>query len=167
MGAFDLLVRDFNEVGAVQDFGERVDQIAVGAFDGGAIEARLAVSVGAEIEVVVAQSLELIEILIVIDRAKQFAELAELLPFWFAAERAIRDDRIEDIDLAGGNEMVPLVGAARRLVHHARGRPAATGLYSIVTLADLITVPQRSVSSLTILAMFAGVPPTAVRCIRA
>src|SRR5437762_1865543 len=81
--------------------------------------------------------------------------------------RAIRDDRIEDIDLAGGNEMVPLVGAARRLVHHARGRPAATGLYSIVTLADLITVPQRSVSSLTILAMFAGVPPTAVRCIRA
>jgi hypothetical protein len=35
-----------------------------------------------------------------------------LFPLRFAAERAIRDDRIEDVDLAGGNEMVPLAGVA-------------------------------------------------------
>ena len=172
MGALDLLVRNLDEVRAVQDLSERVDQIPIGAFDCGVVEAALAVGVGTEIEVVVAQPLELIEILIVIDRAEQAAKLAELFPLRLAAERAIRDDRVEDVDLAGGNEMVPLTGAACRLVHHACGRPAATGLYSIVTysivtLADLITAPQRSVSSLTILAMFAGVPPTAVRCIRA
>ena len=63
MGALDLLVRHFDEVRAMQDLGERVDQIAIGAFDRGAVEARMAVGVRAEIEVVVAQPLELIEIL--------------------------------------------------------------------------------------------------------
>src|SRR5437763_280119 len=99
MGALNLLVRHFDEVRAMQDLGERVDQIAIGAFDRRAVEARMAVGVRAEIEVVVAQPLELIEILIVIDRAEQAAELAELLPLWFAAERAIRDDGIENVDL--------------------------------------------------------------------
>src|SRR3954451_19361334 len=102
MGALDLLLRDFDEVRAVQDFGEGVDQIAIGAFESGAVEACLAVGFRAEIEVVVAQPLELIEILIVIDRAEQAAELAELL-LGLARERAIRNDRIEDVDLAGGN----------------------------------------------------------------
>ena len=112
MGALDLLVRDFDEVRAVQHLGQRVDQIRIGAFDRGAVEARMAVGVGAEIEVVVAQPLELIEILIVIDRAEQAAELAEFLALRLAGERAVRDDGVEDVDLAGGNEMVPLVGAA-------------------------------------------------------
>src|SRR5436309_3475357 len=96
MGALDLFVRDFDEVRTVQDLGERVDQIAIGAFDGGAVEARLAVGVGAEIEVVVAQPLELIEILIVIDRAEQAAELAKLFPLRLAAELAMRDECIKD-----------------------------------------------------------------------
>ena len=112
MGALDLLVRDFDEVRAVQHLGERVDQIAIGALDRGAVEARMAVEVGAEIEVVVAQPFELIEILVVIDRAEQAAELAELFPLRLAGERAMRDDGVQDVDLAGGNEMIPLAGAA-------------------------------------------------------
>src|SRR4051812_28998922 len=112
MGALDLLLRDFDEICAMQDLGECVDQIAIGALDGGAVEARKAVGVGVEVEVVVAQPLELIEILIVIDRAEQAAELAELFPLGLARERAIRNDRIEDVDLAGGNEMVPFARTA-------------------------------------------------------
>jgi hypothetical protein len=119
MGALDLLMRDFDEIRAVQDLRERIDQIFIGAFDRGAVEARMAVGVGTEIEVVVAQPLELIEILIVIDRAKQLAELAELLPLRLVFEYAMRDDGIEDVDLAGGNEMVPLASVPiPKFAHH-------------------------------------------------
>jgi len=45
MGALDLLVLDFDEVRAVQDFGERFDEISVGSFDRRAVEARMAVGV--------------------------------------------------------------------------------------------------------------------------
>src|SRR5664279_4387487 len=97
-----------------------------------------------------------------VDRAEQPTELAEFLPFRLAGKRALRDDRVQDIDLAGGNEMISLAGAALVCIHRSSNKG-----YSSVTLADLITAPQRSVSSLTILAMFSGVPPTAVRCSRA
>ena len=52
-----------------------------------------------------------VEILIVIDRAEKVAELAEFVPFRLAPERALGDHRIQDVDLAGRDEMVPLARA--------------------------------------------------------
>ena len=46
MGALDLVLRDFDKVRAVQHLGERVDQIAIGTFDGCAVEAGTVVEMG-------------------------------------------------------------------------------------------------------------------------
>ena len=60
---------------------ERIDQVAIGPLDGGGIGAAMgAVDLGTEIEVVVAQLLEPVKILVVVDRSEQLAELAEFLP---------------------------------------------------------------------------------------
>jgi hypothetical protein len=96
----------------MQHLGQRVDQVVIGAFDRCVIEARVAIGLRVEIEVVVAQPFELVEIFLVIDRPEQTAELAELISFRLACERAQRDYGVQHIDLADGNEMIPFVRSA-------------------------------------------------------
>ena len=113
MGAVDLVVRYLDEIGVVQHAAQRGDQLVIGAIEGGGVEPGMrGVELGAEVEVVVAELLEPVEILVVIDRAEQLAELAKFLAVGFAAETAVGDHGVENVDLAGGNEMIPLAAAA-------------------------------------------------------
>ena len=100
MGLVDLLVRNLGEIGVAQHADERVDQLAVGPFDGGGIDTGPVVDVRAEVEVVVAQPFEPVEEPLVQDRAEQAAELSELLPLGLVANDVVSDDRVDHVDLA-------------------------------------------------------------------
>jgi hypothetical protein len=72
-----------------------------------------AVELGVEVEVVVAQPLELVEIFVVVDRRQETADLAELLALLLAAERPMLDQRIEQVGFADGDELIAVGRAAR------------------------------------------------------
>ena len=63
------------------------------------------VALGLEIEVIVAQPLELTERLIMIDRRQNPADLAKLLALG-VAKRAMLDQRVEQLGFANGYELV-------------------------------------------------------------
>jgi len=111
MRLLDLGVRQLDEVRALEHRGEALDQIGVSLLDDRPVEVRVRVELGIEIEVVVAQPLELVEIFVVIDRRQEAADVPELLALLLAAERAVLDQRIEDVGLADRDELVALAVA--------------------------------------------------------
>jgi hypothetical protein len=120
MRLLDLGMRHLDEVGILQHGGEGIDQVGIGHFLCGIVEARMRIELG--IEVVMAQPLELVEVFVVIDRGQEAADLAELLPFRRAGERSMLDQRVEQVRLAHRDELVPLVGRAARIIRrHCTG----------------------------------------------
>ena len=84
------------------------------------IEARVRVELGVEIEIVVPQTLERIEIVVVIDGCKASADLPEFLSLCFARKRSMPDKRSQQIVLADGNELLAphrCAGRVSRRVH--------------------------------------------------
>jgi hypothetical protein len=64
------------------------------------------IELGTEIEIVVPQTLERIEIVVMIDGGKACANLPEFFPLTFAHKRPVADKGIEQIGLADGNELL-------------------------------------------------------------
>ncbi len=110
----DLGKGHFDEVGALEHGGERFDQIGVMALERGVVDARRRCELGIEVEIGVTQLLELVEILVVIDRRQQPADLAELAALLLAAEGAMLDQRVENVGLADGDELVAFASPPRR-----------------------------------------------------
>ena len=81
--------------------------VLIRAFDRGGIEVHVAVELGIEIEIVVAQSFELVVIVVVQDRSEQPAELAKVFPLLLAAQRSLLDQDVQDIALSDRNEVIP------------------------------------------------------------
>lgn len=122
MGKCDLLMRDFDEVRAMQHPQERADHVLIGAFDHGGIEAHMTVELGIEIEIVVAQPFELVVIFVVKDRSEQSAELAKIFALLLAAQRSLLDQGVQDIALSDRNEMIPSACSASSFAHVPFGR---------------------------------------------
>ena len=101
---------------ALEHGGEGFHQPRIGVRDRRGIEARTRIELGIEVVIVVTQPLELVEILVVIDRRQKPADLAELLALPLAAERPVLDQRCEQIGLADGDELVAVVVGAPVLV---------------------------------------------------
>jgi hypothetical protein len=93
VGLRDLGVRHLDELRALEHGGEGIDQVRIGFLERGGVEARVRVDLGVEVEIVVAQPLELAEIFVMIDRRERTTDLAEFLPLCRAGERSERPAR--------------------------------------------------------------------------
>ena len=116
VGALDLLVRDGHEVGGLQHVGDRRDQVPIGVLDGSGIETCVALEFGVEVEVIIAQALELSEILVVKDRGEQPADLLE--PVGLGLIGGLRGQRLQDVALAERDDVIPFARLDLGLVGH-------------------------------------------------
>jgi hypothetical protein len=98
---------------------KRLDEIGIGFIERATIEARMRIELGTEIEVVVLETLERVEIVVVINSGKAPADLPELVPLCVARKRSMPDKRIQEIVLADGNELLAPQGHAGRVSRHA------------------------------------------------
>jgi hypothetical protein len=106
------------------------DQVPVGALDGRGVETDVAAGFRIKIEIVLAQPLELAEILVVIDGAEQAAELLEPVARFLIGKRARRQQGSQDVALADRNDVIPVARRAAlvgsRIHETSRRRTIAT-----------------------------------------
>ena len=108
----DLGIRQLYEIGVLEHAGERAYEIRVSGRERSFAEARMRIDVGGEVEIVLAQPLQPLEIVVVTDGREPPADLAEACPLAFAAERPMLRQRIQQVALADGNEPLAAAGAA-------------------------------------------------------
>ena len=106
MGLRDLGMRQFDEIRIPGHAFQRGDQVRIGALVGAAVELRMRGDLGIEVEVVLAQPLELREIFVMEDRREHASDLAELVMHGLAGGFVLRGQRVQNVGLAHRYEMV-------------------------------------------------------------
>ena len=97
VGVADLGMRELGEIRDLEDPVERLDQIAIVAFELGGLDYGVLRRMGVEIVIVGAQALEHFEIFVVIDRCQHFAEPPEFLAAGRVAESMLLRQRQQKI----------------------------------------------------------------------
>src|SRR5256885_12256559 len=106
MRLLDLGMGHFHEIGALEHCGEGVDEIGIRGGKAGAVETGVWIDLGIEVKVVLAQTFELLEILVMINGRQHPADLAEFAALGPAAQRSMLDQCVEQVGLTYGNELV-------------------------------------------------------------
>lgn len=123
----DVLVRQFLEIGVLEDAVERADEIVVSAVALRAVGRGEASDLGTEIVVIVAQSIERLGIFVMTDRAQRAGKTPKLLALFGAGESALCNQGIGQIFLANRDESIasPVRNRLWRLRYRVQFRRAS------------------------------------------